>query len=359
MKRNTNTTHKHNTTKTNKIAKFNKKQQEKQRKIIINWHNYCIALGKRGNFLYFLDEAIKLGAFDDIMPTHKKGHPTKYTDALITLMLIYREIYHQPLRQVVEFTRGVLLCRGIVQILPSYTTICRRASKLEIEILPPDYHLKVGNEGICYMLDSSGFKISGEGEWFRKKWGEEESRTWMESHVGINYNDRMILSVINTDCNIHDNTQLLPSLINAEHNLAKTNITLRLDTVIGDGAYDYHENYTLAKTLGATFIAPPPKNAVLRMHKDKGLGKFVDDVGWEDRNKVVKAIQYNGGLAKWKEDVGYHRRSLNENVFFRYKTIFGDRMMNKTKENCETEQLIRTKILNTFTSFGLPKYEIL
>ena len=93
------------------------------------------------------------------------------------------------------------------------------------------------------------------------------------------------------------------------------------------------------------------------MHKDKDTGKFTDDVGWEERNRVVRKIIYGDGLETWKEQVGYHRRSLNENVFFRFKTIFGERMMYRCKDSCRTEQLIRARILNIFTSYGLPRYE--
>ena len=285
-KTNNHTTHKNNNTKSNKKQQEKqrkqqekqRKQQEKQRKVIVNWHDYCIALSRRGDFLYFLNGAIKLGAFEKVSLTHERGRPTEYSDALITLILIYREIYHQPLRQVVQFTRLILLCQGITNAVPSYVTVCRRAKDLKIKILPPEYRLRAG-DNICYCLDSSGFKVSGEGEWFRRKWGKQKARTFTESHVGINSNDRMILSVINTDCNVHDNTQLLPSLIAANYNLSEIDITQKLEAIVLDGAYDDHTNYTLANNFGARLITPPPVNATLHMHKDKDIGKFVDDVG--------------------------------------------------------------------------------
>ena len=63
-----------------------------------------------------------------------------------------------------------------------------------------------------------------------------------------------------------------------------------------------------------------------------------------------------GSIEKWKEQVGYHRRSLVENAFYRLKTIFGGRMTMRTERNRHAEQLIRVKLLNLFTSYGLPKY---
>ena len=353
MKQKQNTLQNNNNTKT--TTKSTKKSGKIQSRKIINWGEYNKALAKRGDIASFVNEAVKAGAFKPVLPTHTKGRPHVYSDQLILLMLTMREIFHQPLRQIVTFTKNALMINGLYYKLPDYTTLSRRAKKLEVKILPQDYCLYAG-EDICYMLDSSGFKVSGAGEWIRRKWGEQEAHAFIESHVGINYYDRMILSVINTDCNVHDNTQLLPSLIQANINLEQVHTEQNLEAIIGDGAYDANFNYHLANKLNAKFIAPPKRNANLRVHKDYDKNKFVDDVGWEDRNLVVRRIKYGEGLEAWKAEVGYHRRSLNENVFFRLKTIFGERMMYRCMDSCKTEQLIRARILNIFTSFGLPKY---
>ena len=354
MKQKQITLHNNNNTKT--TTKSTKKSSKVQSRKITNWNEYNKALAKRGNIMSFISDAIRDGVFKPVLPSHTKGHPTIYSDELILFMLTIREIFHQPLRQIVNTIHGILLANGLYYKLPDYTTLCRRAKKLEVDILPQDYCLYAG-DGICYMLDSSGFKVAGAGEWIRRKWGEQDERTFIESHVGINYHDRMILSVVNTDCNVHDNTQLLPSLVLASNNLKQAKVKQNLEMIIGDGAYDAKENYHLASKLGAKFIAPPKKNSRMHMHKDKDTGKFTDGVGWEERNRVVRKIIYGDGLETWKEQVGYHRRSLNENVFFRFKTIFGERMMYRCKDSCRTEQLIRARILNIFTSYGLPRYE--
>ena len=192
-----------------------------------------------------------------------------------------------------------------------------------------------------------------------KKSGKIQSRkiiNWGEYNKALAKRGDITSFVINTDCNVHDNTQLLPSLIQANINLEQVHTEQNLEAIIGDGAYDANFNYHLANKLNAKFIAPPKRNANLRVHKDYDKNKFVDDVGWEDRNLVVRRIKYGEGLEAWKAEVGYHRRSLNENVFFRLKTIFGERMMYRCMDSCKTEQLIRARILNIFTSFGLPKY---
>ena len=105
---------------------------------------------------------------------------------------------------------------------------------------------------------------------------------------------------------------------------------------------------------GAEFIAPPKENATEHLNTGRHF-EWYDTPGWEGRNKVVRHIE-EWGLDGWKADVDYHRRSLVENAFYRLKTIFGDKMLLRTNENRNTEQLIRVKILNIFTTYGLPKH---
>ena len=91
----------------------NTKTTTKSTKKIINWHEYNAALAKRGDITYFVNEAIRAGAFHSVLPTHTKGHPTVYSDQLILLMLTIREILHQPLRQVVVAVRNALIINGL------------------------------------------------------------------------------------------------------------------------------------------------------------------------------------------------------------------------------------------------------
>ena len=103
-------------------------------------------------------------------------------------------------------------------------------------------------------------------------------------------------------------------------------------------------------------IAPPPKNAV--EHLNTGWHhQWYDTPGWEERNAVVRHIE-EWGLDGWKADVDYHRRSLVENAFYRWKTIFGGNLKSRKEETQYTEQCLRAKIINKFNELGLPKYEI-
>lgn len=344
MKTNTNTAQNNNNTKSN-----NKK--------ITNWHQYGLSLGRRGSFMALLDMAEKWGAFKVPSRTYNPGRPRKYSDELIVLILIFHELYRLPLRQSITFTSEIMMARiatnkGQYIALPDYSTVSRRAAELNISILPDNYCL-CASEAIDLLVDSSGFCIHGEGNWFRRKHGIHQHRMWQETHIGVDYRSRLILSVINTPNNIQDNTQLFPLILNVERNLRKAHTAQRLNSIIGDKAYDAKDNYNLVKQFGAEFISPPKQNAT--EHINMYHYRIYDTPGWEGRNAAVRHIE-EFGLDGWMADTDYHRRSLVENAFYRIKTIFGDKMLLRTNENRNTEQLIRVKILNIFTMYGLPKY---
>lgn len=71
------------------------------------------------------------------------------------------------------------------------------------------------------------------------------------------------------------------------------------------------------------------------------------------RDTVVRRIDAIGRRG-WKEEVGYHQRSLVENTFFRYKTLFGSKLRAHLMSNQKVEALICCNILNNFTQRGMP-----
>jgi hypothetical protein len=116
----------------------------------------------------------------------------------------------------------------------------------------------------------------------------------------------------------------------------------------GDGAYD---KFGFRKVLGNGIeqIIPPPKNAVIQ----KGKGKKPLPDYLLQRNRAVKYINKYGSKS-WKEENGYHRRSLNEVVMFRYKTIFGGELDARTWENQKTEAGLKCLTLTHIAASAHP-----
>jgi hypothetical protein len=122
----------------------------------------------------------------------------------------------------------------------------------------------------------------------------------------------------------------------------------KIKSLRGDGAYD---DFSLREKLGASIeqIIPPPKDAVIHYGtKKKPLPDYLIQ-----RNQAVESIN-KIGRKEWKINSGYHERSLNETVMFRYKTSFGGEMSARKLEHQKTEMNIKCHILNTYRRQGIP-----
>jgi hypothetical protein len=232
---------------------------------------------------------------------------------------------------------------GINWQLPNYSTLSRRMKGLDV-----DFCHGFRGHNMTLLLDSSGFKVFGEGEWKVRKHGLGYRRTWRTTHIAVDFETRNIVGLINTKSDVHDNTQLKPLLDKVQDKHSAT-------TVIGDGAYDAKASYLLSKKRNLEFIVPPPKNAT--EHFNMYHYHIYDQPGWQERNAVVRRVD-EVGIDNWKAETKYHRRSLVENTFYRFKTSFGGNLKSRTEPAQYTEQCIRASLINRFNEIGLPKYTI-
>jgi hypothetical protein len=96
-------------------------------------------------------------------------------------------------------------------------------------------------------------------------------------------------------------------------------------------------------------IIPPQKNAIIKQHGNCAGEPL-------PRDESIRGIRYSGRKI-WKEEIGYHRRSLAETAMFRLKQTFGEKLKNRNLDNQKIESRIRCKILNQFAHLGMPKFE--
>ena len=264
----------------------------------------------------------------------------QYPDSIIEMCLMVHSIYRLAFRQVEGFVRDLLKKMGYGNLpVPSYSTICRRQAGVFVgQSLDYDE-----NGQIHLALDSTGLKVYGEGEWKVRQHGYSKHRTWMKLHIAIDVKTQKIVAAKLTTNSEHDGTVAIDLL---------TGKTEKLSAFSGDGAYD---SFGLREVLGenVTQIIPPPENAVLQPDTEKNpLPPHL-----KQRNDAVTAIAEKG-RAEWKKDAGYHVRSLNEVVMFRYKSTFGGTLQARKFENQVTEVLLKCKVLNLFVETGLPVSEL-
>ena len=81
---------------------------------------------------------------------------------------------------VTGFVQSLIKLCGLDWTASDYSTICRRQRHIDITI---GYQKSSG--GFHLLIDSTGLKFLGEGEWKRKKYQPEYRRQWRKLHIGI------------------------------------------------------------------------------------------------------------------------------------------------------------------------------
>lgn len=305
---------------------------------IRNWKEYNKSLRKRGSLTLWITDSV-LSDWRSIDLSKKVVGEKQYPDSVILCCLILSIQYHQKLRQTTGFVESLLLLLGEKKmVIPDYTTLCRRKKSLPVSV---SNRLEEG-QNIHVAIDSTGLKVYGEGEWKVRKHGASKRRTWRKLHVAIDLDSQEIIDVKLTMNDVDDAE--VGGLILEGHQA-------KLASFSGDGAYD---DFKFRKILGhhVKQIIPPPIDGKEHLPKPR---KKEDLSHLEQRNQAVVFIKENT-RKQWKQNVGYHRRSLNETVMFRYKISFTTQLSAREFERQKTEVKIGAKILNTYTKLGMPIY---
>lgn len=334
------------------INNNNTKSAKSHKNRIKNWSAYNTGLVNRGNFTFLIEKSL----LESPRRTGKAGHPFVYPDALILVLAELREFTQLPFRQLIGLAKGLA---GFTHVkLPSYSALCKRMGRLNIS---SNVNCGQLEKGFFFLVDSTGLKTDGEGEWFRHKHGKHEKRGWIKLHIGIDYKSEQIVAHEATLENVADE-KMLPKLID------NTKSKDKIGQIIGDGAYTHHKLYQQIECeRELNLLAPPHKNAKMHMHFEKthnhrgrkcsggNYSKLIDDVGWETHNKYVRRVM-KLGLEKWKDEVGYHKRSLVETTMYRLKTAFSGNLKSRKSKNRQIEIAIRISLLNRWTTQSLPTY---
>ena len=194
----------------------------KARYPVTNWPEYDAALVRRGSLtLWFTEEAV---AAWRAPPTGKRGGQQIYSPIAIETSIALRLVFHQPLRQTEGLLRSIASGLELDIAIPDHTTLSRRASGLTI--LPK----MVGHaEPLHLLIDSTGLKIYGEGEWLDQKRGIRSPRRWRKLHLGVDADTHEIVAVELTPDDVGD-LSVLPGLLDQ--------VNAEIASLTADGAYD-------------------------------------------------------------------------------------------------------------------------
>lgn len=326
----------HKTTRRSPKRRPPKKRKRQYR--IRNWGEYNQALKQRGSLTCWVDQAAVAGwCCQD--KSGRPGASLTYSDSAIMCGLTLQSVYHLPLRATQGLVASLLALMALALPVPDYSTLCRRRQRLAVPL--PQYQ---AHQPLHLVVDATGFKVFGEGEWKVRQHGWSQHRTWRKLHVGIDAATGEIEAALSTPRNVHEKDCLGDLL---------EQVPGPINQVSGDGGYDYWDCYGAIAKRGARAVIPPRCNGQVHPTDKRVQARNAN----LERIRVLQARRrkdLNWGRKQWKRESGYHRRSLVETGIFRLKTIFGERLSARKEPGQDNELLLRCAALNKMTALGMP-----
>lgn len=317
------------------------KQDPKVPYRVLNWRDYNRGLVKRGDLCLWIEDGIE-DRWYSVETPNRRGRRDKYSDAAIECVLVLKSLFGLPLRQTTGLLASLFKLSGLDLEVPDYSRISRRQGRLSPSIKLPK---GIRSKPIHLVLDGTGLKVFGEGEWKVREHGAGKRRTWRKLHLAIDAGSGQILTALLTQRDTHD-AEPAPDIIRS---LVKQGYDIK--DFRGDGAYDAHRVFLTCLQHGIKAIIPSREGAILSSEKYENAM----DNTWP-RDEIVKRIR-KIGKGGWKTESGYFKRSLVEMAIYRYKRTFGDRLSARNLENQRAEVTLRASMLNKMIKTAKPKSE--
>jgi hypothetical protein len=303
----------------------------KQRHRVTNWAAYDAGLRARGSLtVWFTPEAIE--AWEAEPRTGRGGQP-RYSSLAIETALTLRAVFRLALRQTEGLIGSILQLLHLDLAVPDHSTLSRRAETLEVA------RPKTGSEPVHLLVDSTGLRLCGAGEWLMEKHGTKRRRAWRMLHLATDADTGHIVASVLADKDIDDGSQVGPLLDQVDGSVA---------SFIGDGAYDRDDVYAevAARHPDAAVVVPPRSSAV---------PSEAAETAPTQRDAHLRCIAGRGRMG-WQRASGYNWRALVEADIARWKCVIGDGLRSQTDRRQATEVAIATNVLNRMLDLGRPEY---
>src|SRR3712207_6780796 len=303
----------------------------KQRHRVTNWAAYDAGLRARGSLtVWFSPEAV--AAWEAEPRTGRGGQPSHSAVAIATALTL-RAVFRLALRQAEGLIGSVLHLLGLDLPVPDHSTLSRRAETLEVA------RPKAGSAPVHLLVDSTGLKLCGPGEWLTEKHGTKRRRAWRVLHLATDAGTGRIVASALTDRYADDGSQVAPLLDRIDGAVA---------SFTGDGAYDRDDVYAevAARHPEAAVVVPPRANAV---------PSGATGTAPTQRDRHLRCIAERGRMG-WQRASGYGSRALVESDISRWKRVVGDGLRFRTDGRQATEVAIAADVLNRMLDLGRPEY---
>ncbi|HCB2345199.1 TPA: IS5 family transposase, partial [Klebsiella pneumoniae] len=135
----------------------------KQKFRITNWSTYNKALIHRGSLTFWLDDEAIQAWYESATPS-SRGRPQRYSDLAITTVLVIKRVFRLTLRAAQGFIDSIFTLMNVPLRCPDYTSVSKRAKSVNVS-----FKTFTRGEIAHLVIDSTGLKVFGEGEWKVKK----------------------------------------------------------------------------------------------------------------------------------------------------------------------------------------------
>ena len=303
----------------------------RQRHRVTNWREYDVCLRNRGILtIWFTPDAI---AGWKAQPRTTLGGQRHYSNLAIETALTLRAVFRLALRQSEGLIGSIMRMLDIDLPVADHTTLSRRAYGLPVQMprrnKTSDLHL---------IIDSTGLKLRGAGEWLFEMHGTAKRRSWRKLQIGIDAGTGEIVAFDLTNKDVDDASHVGTLLEQLDEAPA---------SFMADGAYDRASvlDAVLAGNPSASFVVPPCKGAVTGP-----TGNITDPT------RSAYPLRREHGRMNWQKASGYNKRSKVEVAISRYKRVIGDALNSRHDARRATEVAIAVKSLNRMREFGQAKF---
>src|SRR4051794_7365204 len=310
----------------------------RQRRKVTNWPAYDASLRQRGSLtVWVTEEAIAAWRAE---PRTTRGGQPWYSELAILTALTLKAVFRLALRQTEGLIGSLMRLLGLDLPVPDHTTLSRRAATLEVprpRSSSPDGGSR--SQPLHLLVDSTGLKLCGPGEWLIEKHGTKTRRSWKMLHIGVDAGTGQIVAAALTGREADDGAQVGPLLDQA---------TAEVASVTSDGAYDQEGVYTSVSERHpeAAVIVPPRSTAVPSQ---------MAQTAPTQRDRHLQFIAEQGRRA-WQQASGYTKRARAETAISRFKRVIEDELRSHTDERRATEMDVAVHVLNRMLELGRPNY---
>lgn len=299
---------------------------------IRNWRDYNRSLRLRGSLTFWISQEL-IDNWIVLEQSGGRGRSVQYSAAAMIAMASLKFVFQQAGRQTGGLLASIFELLKVDLPVPDHSTLSRRMAGVEVG-LP----LKVNKSARHLVIDSTGLKVFGEGEWKVRTHGASKRRTWRKLHLCIDAATGEVIVAGASENSVSDG-EMLPEMIKA--------VEGEIEQVSADGAYDRRKVYQVLEEREIKRAAIPPRqNAKIWQHGNSRKERLI-------RDENLRLIRKHG-RPKWKREANYHQRSLAETGVFRFKTIFTDKLQSRKQENQFQEMIIKCAALNRMTHLGMP-----